>query len=59
MTSADLKLFWWINGLAGRVEITDRLIKGLVNDYFTPACLALGLVWLWFAAKTASQRKTE
>ena len=57
MISADFELFCWINGLAGRLELVDRLMAGLANDYFVPVFLSLSMIWLWFAAQTSSQRE--
>jgi undecaprenyl-diphosphatase len=44
----DFYLFGLINGLAGWWPWLDGLARLLLNDYFTPTLLAIGLLSLWF-----------
>jgi len=55
--SADETLFFWINGLAGKVPILDWLMKLLGDDYFIVAIMALILLGLWFGFRSAAQRE--
>ena len=48
MAYADEKLFLWINGLAGKSALADRVAQWLVSDYLIPVSLALALIGLWF-----------
>ena len=48
MAYADEKLFLWINSLAGRYIVLDRVIQWVVSDYLVPVTLALTLIGLWF-----------
>jgi len=59
MLSADARLFLWINGLAGRIPILDRLMMLLVNDYFVPTALSLALVALWFWGREIPERENN
>jgi undecaprenyl-diphosphatase len=44
----DVRLFLWINGLAGKTPVLDSIMKFAVNDYFIPVTLALVALALWF-----------
>jgi len=55
--SADETLFFWINGIAGKVPILDWLMKLLGDDYFVFAIMALVLLFLWFGFRSAAQRE--
>lgn len=55
--SPDIPLFLYINGLAGKLPLLDRLMKGLVNDYFVPVSLGLSFPYLWFGGQTITQRE--
>ncbi|MBI4301630.1 MAG: phosphatase PAP2 family protein [Chloroflexi bacterium] len=57
MQSFDLKLFYWINDLAGRVNIMDRFLTLMATDYFMPVLLSLILLGLWFAGRGVEQRE--
>ncbi len=59
MISADARLFLWINSLAGRVPVFDRMMMFLVNDYFVPVTLSLALVALWFWGREVSEREND
>jgi undecaprenyl-diphosphatase len=52
----DSALFNLINGLAGRVQPADALMRLLVNDYFVPTALCLLAGALWFAGGTKQER---
>lgn len=53
----DATLFFWINGLAGKVPIIDSIMRLVVNDYFIPAIMALILFALWFSGRDRDQRE--
>jgi undecaprenyl-diphosphatase len=55
--SADETLFFWINGIAGKVPVLDWLMKLLGDDYFIFAIMALVLLFLWFGFRSAAQRE--
>jgi undecaprenyl-diphosphatase len=52
----DTRLFYLINGLAGKVAIIDRFFKGISNDYFAAITCCLILIWLWFGTRDAARR---
>lgn len=52
----DTQVFQWINGLAGRSMVADKIMRLLVNDYFVPVCMAFALACLWFLGSNAKQR---
>ncbi|MBI3742832.1 MAG: phosphatase PAP2 family protein [Chloroflexi bacterium] len=56
MISADHHVFHWINGLAGRWDVLDDVMKLLVSDFFMPVILALAAFALWFAGRSAQER---
>jgi len=57
MIPADSTVFFWINGLAGRVPIIDGLMRLLASDYFIPLVMALTLFALWFSGRDATARE--
>ena len=57
MAYADEKVFFWINGLAGRFSVLDKVIEWVVSDYLIPVGLALALVGLWFAGRDMLTRQ--
>lgn len=56
MLSADARVFLWINGFVGKVALFDKLMTGLVNDYFVPVVMSLVLVGLWFWGRDVAER---
>jgi len=57
LANADEKVFLWINGLVGRFEPFDTVIRWVVSDYLIPVALALALVGLWFLGKDRLTRQ--
>jgi len=57
--SADETLFFWINGLAGKVPILDWLMKLLGDDYFIITIMPLLLLFLWFGFRRTVQGETN
>ncbi len=57
--SADETLFFWINGIAGKVPILDWLMKLLGDDYFIITIMSLLLLFLWFGFRRAVQGETN
>ncbi|MCI0439560.1 MAG: hypothetical protein L0177_10575, partial [Chloroflexi bacterium] len=55
----DEELFLWINGLAGRVELADRVMRWVVSDYLVPVTLALLLVGMWFVGDKETRQKHQ
>ena len=52
----DEKLFFLINGLAGRSEAADWFMKLVVGEYFIPVAMVMVLVVMWFLGKDIRQR---
>src|SRR3972149_4379209 len=59
MEEIDRQLLFLLNGLAGRTPLVDRLVQGMVNDYFVPTALALFLLSLWFAGRDQERRQRQ
>jgi undecaprenyl-diphosphatase len=57
--STDETLFFWINGIAGKVPVLDWLMKLFGDDYFVMTIMALILLFLWFGYRSALQRRTN
>ena len=57
--SADETLFFWINGIAGKVLILDWLMKLLGDDYFIITIMSLLLLFLWFGFRRTVQGETN
>jgi undecaprenyl-diphosphatase len=57
MISADETVFFWINGLAGRVAAIDGIIKTLSCDLFVPVVMFLILVTVWFYGRDQERRE--
>lgn len=57
--SADETLFFWINGIAGKVTILDWLMRMFGDDYFVVTIMSLLLLFLWFGYRSAPQRHTN
>ena len=57
--SADETLFFWINGIAGKVPILDWLMKLIGDDYFIVTIMALILLGLWFGFRSAAQGESN
>ena len=55
--STDSELFFYINGLAGKVPIIDGFFRGISNDYFAVISCCLILIWLWFGASDPQRRQ--
>ncbi len=56
MISADETLFFWINGLAGRVTEIDGVIRTLACDLFIPVLMFVVLAAVWFAGRDGGLR---
>lgn len=50
--SWNQELLLWVNGFVGRYPILDAVAQLLVNEYFVPVALALGLLFLWFGGRS-------
>lgn len=57
LLSADEQLFLWINGIAGKVPILDKIMCAVVDDYFIITVMALIMLALWFIAGSNAQRE--
>lgn len=53
----DTDVFYFINGLAGKVPVVDELFKGIANDYFLMIMFCLILVYLWFGTRDIRERQ--
>lgn len=53
----DRALFLEINDLIGDYPPLDAAVRLLVNEYFVPVTLALGLLFLWFGARSSEERE--
>ena len=56
MANADEKLFLWLNGLAGKSPVFDRIVEWVVSDYLMPVVLSLALILLWFIGEDRGTR---
>ena len=56
MVEADVRVFHWVNGLAGKFAPLDQVIAYAVGDYFLPVALTLLLMALWFSGRGAGER---
>jgi undecaprenyl-diphosphatase len=52
----DTRLFYFINGMAGKIAVIDRFFKGISNDYFAAITCCLILLWLWFGTRDPAKR---
>ncbi len=55
--SLDVRLFTWINGLAGHLEPVDWVFSGLADDYFMLVAMCLVLVGMWFGTRNPEERE--
>jgi undecaprenyl-diphosphatase len=53
----DEKVFFWINGLAGRVAWIDDVIRILSCDVFVPVLFIIVLIAIWFAERDREARE--
>ena len=53
----DEKLFFLINGLAGKSETADSFMKLVVGEQFIPVAMVMVLVVMWFLGKDARGRE--
>jgi undecaprenyl-diphosphatase len=53
----DERLFFLINGLAGRSEALDWFMKLVVGEYFIPVAMVMVLLAMWFLGKDAQLRE--
>ena len=53
----DERLFFLLNGLAGKSAGFDRFMTILVGDYFIPLLMSMVLFALWFLGKDAQARE--
>ena len=56
MEGADTRVFFWINGLAGRLGFLDRVMEVVVSDYFIPVLMSVALLGLWFVGRSLEER---
>lgn len=57
MNPFDLKLLFWLNGIAGRYDILDAMMRLLASDYLVPMMGVLSIVGLWFAGRAPAERE--
>lgn len=57
MISLDERLFFLINGLAGRSPAFDQVMALLVGDYLIPVTASVVVFALWFSGKGAHGRE--
>ena len=57
MTSADESVFFWVNGLAGKVSVIDGIIQVISCDVFIPVALFLALIAIWFSGRNQQERE--
>ena len=57
MISADETVFFWINGLAGKVPVIDDIIRIMSCDLFIPVIMFLALIAVWFYGGDWAQRE--
>lgn len=53
----DRALYRWINSYVGDFPLLDSLVRLLINEYFVPVGLALGLLFLWFGGRGEAERR--
>jgi undecaprenyl-diphosphatase len=53
----DEKLFFLINGLAGKSEAADSFMRLVVGEQFIPVAMVMVLVAMWFLGKDARGRE--
>lgn len=56
LAAVDGRLFKVINGFVGTFPLFDRFMATMVNEYFVPVTMTLGLVALWFAGGNPGRR---
>jgi len=52
----DTDIFYFINGLSGKIPVIDELFKGIANDYFLMITCCLVMVFLWFGTTDLQKR---
>lgn len=57
MVSLDERLFFLINGLAGKSEALDRFMTLVVGEYFIPVAIVMVLLTMWFLGKDIQRRE--
>ncbi|MFQ5924668.1 MAG: phosphatase PAP2 family protein [Dehalococcoidia bacterium] len=57
--NADATVFFWINGLAGKVPFLDGIMRVLASDYLIPLVFTLAIFALWFSGRDAESRWTN
>lgn len=57
MVSLDERLFFLINGLAGKSEALDRFMTLVVGEYFIPVAIVMVLLAMWFLGKDVQRRE--
>ncbi len=57
--NADATVFFWINGLAGKVPFIDGIMRVLASDYLIPLVFALAIFALWFSGRDPESRWTN
>ena len=56
MVWLDEKLFFLINGLAGKSGALDWFMKLVVGEHFIPVAMVMVLIVMWFLGKDAQGR---
>ncbi len=56
MNQIDIDIFFWLNGLAGKVPWLDALFLIIMNDYLIPVLLSSFLLALWITGQTRMER---
>lgn len=59
MMHADETVFFWINGLAGRVAWIDNVIRILSCDVFITVLFIIMLLAIWFAGRDREARESN
>lgn len=57
MTSPDVSVFLWLNGLVGKSPFFDRVMSIAANDFLIPILMSVVMVVLWWG--TADRQKRE
>jgi undecaprenyl-diphosphatase len=53
----DRELLVWLNGLSGRFQPFDDLMRVMASDYLMPLVFSVALVGLWFAGRGREKRE--
>ena len=56
MNAFDRAVLLWLNGLTGKVQFFDDLMRVIATDYLVPLAFSVALVGLWFAGRSREER---